>query len=265
LGNPNFFTLRPDFFTWPLTAFFWTYFYKTQALRDTLTQLVDIDRLKQPDADPLLLVSATNVKEGQIKYFDSRNEKLSLDHVMASSSLPPAFPMTSIGKDSYWDGGLFDNTPLGAVLDRLDPAADVQRTIYVVNLFPNKGPIPDNMIGVAERMKNLQFANKTVEDLKLLARFNEVAELMEAIETLPQTHPLRQHQAYKAVKTRAYVRVPRIVSISPPEPAAEFGDADFTPETMKLRESQGHAELDLKIYATDKETKVQFPCQSQTG
>jgi NTE family protein len=241
-GNANFFTLRPDFLTWPVTGFSWTHFYKTQALRDTLTELVDLDTLRQPGVDPLLLVSATNLKEGQIKYFDSRNDELSLDHIMASGSLPPAFPMTTIGKELYWDGGLFDNTPLGAVLDRLDPAADVKRTIYVVNLFPNKGPIPDNMLGVVERMKNLQFANKTLEDLKLLCRFNEVAELMEALETLPKTDPLRQHQAYKTVKKRGYIRVPRIVSITPPEPAPEFGDADFTPETMKTRESQGHAE-----------------------
>ena len=27
-GNPNFFTLRPDFLAWPITGFSWTYFYK---------------------------------------------------------------------------------------------------------------------------------------------------------------------------------------------------------------------------------------------
>jgi hypothetical protein len=32
---------------------------------------------------------------------------------------------------SYWDGGLFDNTPLGAVLDKLNDAPDVERTVYV--------------------------------------------------------------------------------------------------------------------------------------
>jgi predicted acylesterase/phospholipase RssA len=46
-------------------------------------------------------------------------------------SLPPAFDMTPIGKKSYWDGGLFDNTPLGAVLDHLNDAPDVDRTVYV--------------------------------------------------------------------------------------------------------------------------------------
>ena len=47
--------------------------------------------------------------------------------------------MTAIDGHFYWDGGLFDNTPLGAVLDRLDKAKDVRRTVYVVNPFPNKG------------------------------------------------------------------------------------------------------------------------------
>ncbi|MGZ3311746.1 MAG: patatin-like phospholipase family protein, partial [Xanthobacteraceae bacterium] len=99
-----------------------------------------------------------------------------------SGSLPPSFPMTVIDGKSYWDGGLFDNTPLGAVLDRLDPAAGVDRTIYVVNLFPNKAPIPRTMLEVTARTQNLQFANKTAQDVKMLCRIDEVADLMQALE-----------------------------------------------------------------------------------
>jgi NTE family protein len=241
-GNPHFFTLRPDFLTWPFSGLSWTHFYETKPLRDTLKALVDLDKLKQPDAEPLLLVSATNVKEGQIEYFDSRQGDLSLDHILASSSLPPAFPMTTINDTPYWDGGLFDNTPLGAVLDRLDPAADAERIVYVINLFPNKGPVPQNMLGVTERMKNLQFANKTLQDLELLCRFNEVAELIKLLESSPQVHAMRQHEAYVAVKKRGYIHIPRIVSITPPQPASEFGDADFSPNAIKRRKEQGYAE-----------------------
>jgi NTE family protein len=241
-GNPHFYTLRPDFFMWPITGLSWTYFYETQPLRETLAELVDLERLKQSDAEPLLLVSATNVKEGQIKYFDSSEGGLSLDHVLASGSLPPAFPMTEIGDQHYWDGGLFDNTPLGAVLDRLDPAEDVERTVYLINLFPNEGPVPDSLPAVAERMKNLQFANKTLGDLKLLRRFNEVAELMQALQSLPEDHPVRQHAAYKAVERWGYIGIQRIVAITPPEPSPEFSDADFSPEALDKREKQGHAQ-----------------------
>jgi NTE family protein len=81
-------------------------------------------------------VSATDVEAGQIEYFYSGDKGLCLDHIVASGSLPPSFPMTVIGEKTYWDGGLFDNTPLGAVLDRLDTSTGADRTIYVVNLFP---------------------------------------------------------------------------------------------------------------------------------
>jgi NTE family protein len=37
---------------------------------------------------------------------------LSFKHVMARGSLPPGFPMTKVEGNSYWDGGLFENTPL---------------------------------------------------------------------------------------------------------------------------------------------------------
>jgi hypothetical protein len=98
-----------------------------------------------------------------------------------------------------------DNTPLGAVLDRLNDAPGVHRTVYLVNLFPNKADIPTNMAEIAARMKNLQFANKSLEDTKLLHRFNEVAALMEALETLSEGNPLKDHEAYRAVKARGYV------------------------------------------------------------
>jgi hypothetical protein len=147
---------------------------------------VDLEALADPDAAPGLLVSATDIEEGQIVYFYSWDKGLSLDHIVASGSLPPGFPMTVIGGKTYWDGGLFDNTPLGAVLDRLDTSEHAERTIYVVNLFPNKWPVPGNMQEVTARTQNLQFANKTLQDLKMLGRIDEVAALMEALEALPE-------------------------------------------------------------------------------
>ena len=161
---------------------------------------------------------------------------------MASCSLPPAFPMTAIALNSYWDGGLFDNTPLGAVLDRLDQAPGVERIVYVVNLFPNIAPIPDDLPEVMARIKNLQFANKTAEDVKMLQRFNQVAKLMKALEALPGGNPLKNNQAYKDVKKQGYIIVPRIISITRPDPIEEFSDADFSPEAVNKRADEGKAQ-----------------------
>jgi NTE family protein len=235
LGNPNFFVPRLDYFA--LST--WTYIYDTAPLRRTLEQLVDLDALANRNATPGLLVSATDVEEGQIKYFYSCEHGLSLDHIVASGSLPPSFPMTVIDGKSYWDGGLFDNTPLGAVLDKLDRAVGVDRTVYVVNLFPNKAPIPRTMLEVTERIQNLQFANKTFEDVKMLRRIDEVAELMEALENLPNGNPLKGNPAYEAVEKRRYIHVPRIISITRPEQVGGFDGSDFSPETIQKRADEG--------------------------
>jgi NTE family protein len=237
-GNPSFFVPRHDYFSLPT----WTYLYETSPLRQTLSQLVDLAALADRDALPGLLVSATDVKEGQIKYFYSREQSLSLDHIVASGSLPPSFPMTSIDGKSYWDGGVFDNTPLGAVLDRLDQTVGVDRTVYVVNLFPNKAPIPDSLIEVAQRVQSLQFANKTAEDLKLLRRFDQVAALMNALEALPGGNPLQDNDAYKQVKQQNYIVVPRIVSITRPNHVGAMDGSDFSQETIKRRAHEGYAQ-----------------------
>jgi NTE family protein len=244
-GNPNFFVPRLDFFA--LTS--WTNIYDTGPLRRTLERLVDLDALADTRAVPHLLVTATDVAAGRIEYFYSGKRGLCLDHIVASGSLPPSFAMTMIDGKSYWDGGLFDNTPLGAVLETLDDAPDVDRTVYVVNLFPNKAPIPRTMAEVTERTLNLQFANKTGEDLKLLNRFNEVAHLMEVLDSLPKDHPLRDHAAFKAVKQRHYVRVPRIVSITRPEQVGGFDGSDFSPETIKKRADEGYAQTGAALSA----------------
>jgi NTE family protein len=238
LGNPHFFMPRLDY----LNFVNWTYFYDTAPLRRTLEELVDLHALADKTASPRLLVSATDLQEGQIAYFYSANCNLTLDHIMASGSLPPAFRMTPIGNKSYWDGGLFDNTPLGAVLDHLSDVPDVNRTVYVVNLFPNKADLPTNMPEIAARMKDLQFANKSLEDTKLLGRFNEVAALMDALEALGEDNPLKNDDAYKAVKAQGYVRVPRIISIMPPEIPEQYADADFSPEAIEKRAKAGESQ-----------------------
>lgn len=235
LGNPHFFMPRQDY----VNFFGWTYFYDIEPLRRTLGELVDCDALANKAALPRLLVSATDLGQGQIKYFYSADCNLSLDHIIASGSLPPAFPAAEIDHAYYWDGGLFDNTPLGAVLDHLSDARDVDRTVYVVNLFPNQAKIPATMAEIAARMKNLQFANKSLEDIELLRRFNKVAALIAAIEALPGGNPLEGKAAYEDVKAENYLHVPRVISITPPDVPDEYGDADFSPEAIEQRAEAG--------------------------
>jgi NTE family protein len=70
-GNPSFFMPRLDYYAFPS----WTNIYDTEPLRQTLSQLVDLEALADPKASPGLLVSATDVVEGQIEYFYSGDRR----------------------------------------------------------------------------------------------------------------------------------------------------------------------------------------------
>jgi len=63
-------------------------YYDTAALRATLLGLVDFGRLKEKQVR--LSLGAVGVAHGEMRYFDSRDTDLGLDHVMASGALPPA-------------------------------------------------------------------------------------------------------------------------------------------------------------------------------
>jgi len=64
--------------------------YSTEPLRRTLGELIDADWLAK--GATRLTLGAVNVYTGQIRYFDSRDAAIGIDHVMASGALPPAFP-----------------------------------------------------------------------------------------------------------------------------------------------------------------------------
>lgn len=115
-------------------------------------------------------------------------------------------------------------------------------------VWPNpKAPLPQTLAEVAERQLNLQFANKTAADLKLLRRFNEVAALMAALERLPKNHAIRNDPAFKAMKQRHYLGVPRIVAITRPEQAGGFDGSDFSSEAIRRRAEEGYAETDAAL------------------
>ena len=104
-------------------------YYSTEPLRRTLGDLVDFDSL---DGGPTrLTVGAVNATSGAMRYFDSRDEKIAVDHIMASGALPPAFPAVRIDGQPYWDGGIYSNTPIEAVLDD-KPRRDA--LIFAVNV-----------------------------------------------------------------------------------------------------------------------------------
>lgn len=130
--------------------------YSTEPLRQTLTDLVDFNRIAQDDMR--LTLGAVNVRSGRMRYFDSRDEALRLDHVMASGALPPAFPAVSIDGESYWDGGIYSNTPIEVVMND-NPRRD--SLILAAQLWQQDGNVPRSIPEVLSRLKDIQFNSRS--------------------------------------------------------------------------------------------------------
>ena len=156
-------------------------YYSTEPLRHTLDDLVDFNSLA---AGPTrLTVGAVNACSGTMRYFDSRDEPLSVDHVMASGALPPAFPAVRIDGEPYWDGGIYSNTPIEAVLDD-KPRRD--SLIFAVNVWHQTAPEPESIWQVMGRQKDIQFSSRADSHI---ARQKQIHRLRHVIRELTQQLP----------------------------------------------------------------------------
>jgi NTE family protein len=130
-------------------------FYTTEPLRRRLAELVDFAHLNGKHTR--LTVGAVSVCTGEMRYFDTRSMDLEVAHIMASGALPPAFPAIRIGDDAYWDGGIYSNTPIEAVLDD-NPRRD--SLIFSVNMWQPHGAEPSSIWQVLSRQKDIQYASR---------------------------------------------------------------------------------------------------------
>ncbi|MGZ3409474.1 MAG: patatin-like phospholipase family protein [Xanthobacteraceae bacterium] len=157
-GAPNFFVPRmPPPMLWPPGKATNASYYDNSPLRPTLERLVDFNRINA--GLMRFSVGAVNVCTGNFEYFDSTTHKpITVDHVIASGSLPPGFPATKVGDEHYWDGGLISNTPLQWVLDskpRLDTLA------FQVDLWSARGKLPKDLTEVEVRHKEIVYSSRT--------------------------------------------------------------------------------------------------------
>lgn len=132
-------------------------YYDTAPLRRTLEELVDFDLLN--DGPVRLNLGAVNVATGNFAWFDTRHQRLTVDHVMASGALPPGFPPIRIDGEFYWDGGLVSNTPLARVVDTRSDRSPL--VVWQLDLFSARGPLPHSIWQIEAREKDIRFSSRT--------------------------------------------------------------------------------------------------------
>jgi NTE family protein len=158
-GNPAMYLPRGNWFDLGR----WNALYDTSPLARTLDKHVDTQRFADTELKPRLLLTATNLDTGCGEVFDSAVQPLTIEHVLASSAIPPTFPPVEASdatgkRHSYWDGSLAGPPPLEAALERVHPD-EVARAV-VVDLFPRRGGVPRHMGEVGGRVLELVAADR---------------------------------------------------------------------------------------------------------
>jgi NTE family protein len=197
-------------------------YYCTEPLRQTLLSLVDFAHIG--DGGTRLTVGAVNANTAAMHYFDSRDRRLGVDHVMASGSLPPAFPAVRIDGEPYWDGGIYSNTPIEAVLDD-NPRRD--SLIFAVNVWHQTGPEPASIWEVMGRQEQIHHLRHVIQ---ALAR------------QLPPARQMDPHvQALASLGCSTTMHVAHLVA--PRLPGEDHTkDIDFTSHGVRLRREAGYAD-----------------------
>lgn len=213
-------------------------YYSTAPLRPTLERLLDFDYLQ--GGATRLTVGAVNAQDGRMRYFDSANEQLAVDHIMASGALPPAFPAVRIDGEPYWDGGIYSNTPLEVVLDA-NPRRNA--TVFSVHLWNPAGSEPQSLWEVLGRHKDIQYASRTNSHL---ARQQQLHKLRHIIRELSARLPadvaadpaVRELASWGCGTTMHVIRLraPRL------DHDDHTKDIDFSTTGIKTRWQAGYAD-----------------------
>jgi NTE family protein len=169
-GAPGFFTPRPfPPVNSPAETPDVVSYYDPAPLTKTLARLVDFDLINAKSMR--LSVGATNVRTGAPVYFENNERSITAAHIIASASLPPAFPPTEIGGEYYWDGGVVSNSPMQFVVDKAQRSSVL---VFQVDLWDATGDVPLDIPSANLRAMEIHSASRlniTLEQYKKTQKF----------------------------------------------------------------------------------------------
>lgn len=259
-GNRNFYRPRADVYNLAQ----WTSFCDVSPMLTTLNRICDFELINDHE-HMRFAVTATDIRTGGQATFSnyfpptvrhtpgdpttierenqsSHLTHITAEHVMASGSLPPGFPVTEINGEHYWDGGLFSNTPIEAVLDLLEQEDVESLPIFVVNLFSSRRPVPQNLIEVQERMTELSYQNRFWAQYGGTSRLDGFIHMLKELDKeLPKDSPVRKNRAFYWLQR---LRALKNIKVIQAEPAAMTGGMDFSPYGVTTRYEAGRDAVD---------------------
>lgn len=136
--------------------------FNINPLRDVLSDLIDFDRLRRCTA-VRLFVSATNVRSGKIRVFETH--ELSAAVLLASACLPHLFRAVEIDGEAFWDGGYMGNPAIFPLIYNCRSP-----DVVVVHINPlRRKDVPTSASAITDRVNEISFNSSLMREMRAIA------------------------------------------------------------------------------------------------
>jgi predicted acylesterase/phospholipase RssA len=163
---------------------------------------------------PRLLVISVDVAEGKTVTFDSYHKEaedpknslyegdgITIDHIMASGTIPEFYDFRKLGERQFCDGGLLSNTPFRELLQAhqnywlrvidKDKQKIPDLEVYMVNVHPSKGETiqEDDHDGVKDRINDITFFDRNSHyDENIVDTATDYIEIIDKLKDLTKSY-----------------------------------------------------------------------------
>ena len=211
-------------------------YYSVSPLRRTLEELIDVAELNS--GGTRITVGASCVRTAEMRYFDSRDMPLTVDHILASGALPPGFPPVRIDGELYWDGGILSNTPVEVVFDDNPRRSGL---VFAVHIWNPHGPEPETMWEVMNRQKDVQYSSRAAAHIK---RQRQLHKMRHVIAELTKMVPEEARRNNRFGEMASYGCLTRMHVVRLLAPALDHEDhskdIDFSASGIRRRREAGY-------------------------
>jgi NTE family protein len=156
--------------------------YLVDPPKKLLPALLDFDLVNS--GKTRFTLGLTTVQTGQMRYFDNKQERIGLEHVLGSSALPPCFPAVLINGEYYWDGGVYSNSPIEVVFDEYQRESSV---VFAIQIWHTRGPRPEPLSHAFMREKNILFGSRSKTHIMRQAQLHRMRRIIRELgDMLPE-------------------------------------------------------------------------------
>ncbi len=220
-----------------------TSLYSFDPLRATLAEYVDWDVVAR--GATRMAVGAVDVEDGRLTFFDSADEVVGPEHVVASGAMPPGAAPVRIGDRLYWDGSLAGELALGPVLERVLRRRETSRGIVALVVDPGSGPAraPTTLLDAATRRSEITHAARVRSALQLFFARSWAGA------TRGSADPFVPSAGGGSVEAGEAIGVVHLCAAEGTDPGL-LGPFDFTPSALERRMARGREHTAAALRAT---------------